>query len=52
VGNRGPKQGHNAVAQHLVDGTLIAVHRVHHGVQGRIQKLLGDFGVEATDEFQ
>ena len=29
-----------------------AVHRVHHGVQGRIQKLLGDFGVEATDEFQ
>ena len=31
---------------------LIAVHRVHHGMQGGIQELLGGFGVEATDEFQ
>jgi hypothetical protein len=52
VGNRGAKERHNAVAQHLVHGAFVAVHCVHHGVQGGIQKLLGGFGVEVADERQ
>ena len=51
VGNGGTKQGHNAVAQHLVDGALEAVHGVHHMVEGRIEELLGGFGVETPDQF-
>jgi hypothetical protein len=50
VGNGGPKQRHDAVAQHLVDGTLIAMHGVHHAVQGGVQELLGSFRVKAADE--
>ena len=30
MGDRRAKQGHNAVAQHLVDGALEAVHGLHH----------------------
>jgi len=52
VGQRGAKEGHDAVAQHLVHGPCVPVYRVHHGVQGGIQELLGGFGVEAADEFQ
>ena len=51
VGNGGAKQGHNAVAEHLVHRALEAVHGVHHAVQGRIEELLGGFGIEAADEF-
>ena len=50
VGNGGTKQGHNAIAQHLVDGTLEAVHGVHHVVQSRVEELLGGFGVEAANQ--
>ena len=52
VGNGRPKQGHNAVAQHLVHRALVAVHGVHHAVQGRVEELLGGFGIEAPDEFR
>ena len=52
VGNGRPKQGHNAVAQHLVHGALEAVHGVHHAVQGRVEELLGGFGIEAADQFR
>ena len=50
MGNGGAKQGHNAVAQHLVHRALIAVHRVHHQMQGRVQELPGSFWVESLDE--
>ena len=50
MGNGGPEQGHDAVAQHLVDGALEAVHGVHHVVEGGIEELLGGFGVEAPDQ--
>jgi hypothetical protein len=46
----GAEQGHDAVTQHLVDGALEAVHSVHHGVQGRVQQLLGGFRVEIFNE--
>ena len=52
VGNRGPEQRHDAVAEHLVDGALEAVHGVHHQVESRIEELLGGFGIEAPDEFR
>jgi hypothetical protein len=50
MGNGGAKQGHNAVAEHLVDGTLEAVHGVHHAMDGGVEELLGGFGVEATNQ--
>ena len=37
---------------HLVDHALVAVHRVHHGLQGWIEELLGGFGIEVVDECQ
>ena len=52
VGNRRAKQRHNAVAQHLIDGALEAVHRVHHAVNGRIEELLRRFGIEAPDQLR
>ena len=52
VGNGGTEQGHNAIAEHLVDGALEAVYGVHHVVDGGIEELLGGFRVEAPDEFR
>ena len=51
VGQGGPKQGHNAIAHHLVDGALKAVPRVHHAVQRRVEELLGGFRVETANQF-
>jgi hypothetical protein len=50
--NWGAEQGHNAIAQHLVHRALEAVHRLHHDVNGRVEELLGGFGVKAPDEFR
>ena len=52
VGNGGAKQGHDAVAQHLVHRALEAVHGVHHAVDGWIEELLGGFRVEVADELR
>jgi methylase of polypeptide subunit release factors len=46
----GPKEGHNAVAQHLVHRALEAVYRLHHAMQGGVQHLLGGFGVKVPDQ--
>jgi hypothetical protein len=50
VGNGGAKQGHNAIAEHLVHRALEAVHGVHHQAQGGVQELLGGFGIQALNE--
>ena len=52
VGQRCPKQRHNAVAQHLVHRALVAVHGLHHGVQGRVQDGPGLFRVEVADQLR
>jgi hypothetical protein len=52
VGQRRPEQRHNAVAQHLVHRPLIAVYRLHHGVQGRVQDGPGLFRVEVADQLR
>jgi hypothetical protein len=41
----GTKQRHDAVAQHLVDSALVAMHGVHHALQDRIEELSGLLGV-------
>ena len=46
------KERHNAIAQHLIDGALDAVHRVHHQMDGRVEELLRGFRIETTDEFR
>jgi hypothetical protein len=51
TGNGGAKQGHNAIAQHLIHRTLKAVHSVHHALQGRIEELLGGFRIKVADQF-
>ena len=50
VGNGGAKQGHNAIAEHLIHRALEAMHRLHHALGG-VEELLGGFGIEAPDEF-
>jgi hypothetical protein len=52
MGNRRAEQGHNAVAQHLIHRALVAVHRLHHGAQGRVQKLTRLFGVKTLDQLR
>ena len=39
VGERRAEQRHDAVAHHLVDGALVAVHRLHHAFEHRIEEL-------------
>src|SRR5215510_13581372 len=50
VGNWGAEEGKDAVAGGLHDEALIAVDRVHHQLQGRIDKAAGRFGVKVFDE--
>ena len=52
VGDRGAKQGHDAIAQHLVDGALEAMHGVHHDVQGWVQEPPSLFRVKTLDQFR
>ena len=50
MGDGGAKQGHDAIAEYLVRGALIAVHGIHHVAQGRVQELLGSLGVAIPDQ--
>ena len=50
VGNGSAEEGHNAVTEHLVDGALEAVYGVHHGMQSRVEELLGGLRVEVLDQ--
>jgi hypothetical protein len=52
MGDGGAKQGHDAVAQHLIHRPLEAVHGVHHMAEGRVQQSLGGFRVYAADELR
>src|SRR5881392_1042235 len=51
MGNGRAKQGHNTVAEHLIDSALEAVHSVHDAVDGWIEQLLGGFGIKTPDDF-
>ena len=45
MGNGRAEEGHNAIAHHLVDGALVAVHGLDHALQDRVQQLAGLLGV-------
>ena len=49
---RGPKQRHDAVPQHLVHGAFVAVHGVHQNLQGRVQKPPRFFRVETLNQLR
>jgi len=51
MGHGGPKQGHDAIAEHLIHRAFEAVYGVHHKMEGGIEELLGGFGIEPPDEF-
>ena len=38
--------------EHLVHGAFIAVHGVHHALQGGIEELLGVFGIEVANQLR
>src|SRR5262245_25215441 len=50
MGNRGTEESKDAIAQRLRDVALIAVHRVHHELEGRINDATGFLRVEAVSE--
>ena len=50
MGDGGAKQGHDAVAQYLVHCALVAVHGVHHLLEGGVEELLGSLRIEVADQ--
>ncbi len=50
VGHRRAKQGHDAIAQHLVHGPLETVHGGHHVLQGGIEEVLRGLGIKVADQ--
>ena len=51
MGQRRPKQRHDAIAHDLVDRALVAVHGRHHVFQDRIEELPGLLGVALGQQF-
>ena len=51
MGDRRTEQGHDAIAHDLVDRPLVAMHRLHHALQHRVQQLPGVLGVALGQEF-
>jgi hypothetical protein len=47
---RGAKEGHNAITQHLVHRALVAMYGLHHVVQSRIEELPGRFWIEVRNQ--
>ena len=50
VGNRGAKQREDAIAQGLGHVALVAMHGLHHELQGRIDDAAGLLGVEVFQQ--
>jgi hypothetical protein len=51
MGDGSAEQGHDAVAHDLIDGALVAMDRVHHLLQHRIENCPGFFGITVGQEF-
>ena len=51
VGQRRPKQGHDAVAHDLVHRAFVAVHGRHQALQHRVEELPGLLGIALGQEF-
>jgi hypothetical protein len=50
MGERRPKQGHDAIAHDLIDRPLIAVHGLHHPLQHRVEELTRLLGVAVGEQ--
>ena len=50
VGQRSPEKGHDPVAHHLVHRPLVAVDRLHHAFEHRIEKLPRLLGVAVGEQ--
>jgi len=50
VTHGGAEEGHDAVAHDLVDGALVAMHRFHHPLEHRIEKLARFLGIAVGQE--
>jgi hypothetical protein len=51
MGHRRPEERHDAVAHHLVDGALVAVHGFHHVLEDGIQDLARLLRVPVGEQF-
>jgi hypothetical protein len=49
---RRPEQGHDAVAEDLVDGPLVAVDGVHHELEDGVEERPGLLGIEVGEQLQ
>ena len=45
VGEGRAEERHDPVAHHLVDGALVAMHRLHHPLEHRVEELARLLGV-------
>ena len=45
VGDGRPEQRHDPVAHHLVHGPLVAVDRLHHALEHRVEELARFLGI-------
>ena len=50
MGDGGPKQRHNTIAQHLVDGPLEAMYGVHQAFEDRVEELPRFLGVALGEQ--
>ena len=50
VRTRRPEQRHDAVALHLVDQPVVAMNRIAHGIEHRLDPAHRAFGVHARDQ--
>jgi hypothetical protein len=50
VGDRRPEQRHDPVAHDLVHGALVAVDRLYHALEDRIQELAGFLGISIRQQ--
>jgi hypothetical protein len=48
---RRPKQGHNAIAHHLVHRAFVPVHGIHHALQYRVEELPRLLRIAIGEEF-
>ena len=50
VGQWRSKQGHDAIAQHLIHSALVAVHGRHQAFEDRVERLAGFFGIPVGEQ--
>ena len=52
VGQGGAEERHDPIAHDLVDGALVAMHRLHHALEDRVQELARLLRVPIAEQFE